>query len=205
MKTTIIISALIFSLQLRAQELKMKGSDAGTFSLGVRSCIGIVNDGKWQKTAFGAGGQFRIRFSDRVNSDWFLDFLTADLEDYAWRTDVHIGWSVLYYLTRKPDAVVQPYILAGHCFEYLKFTDNKDWNNNSVRYSASIQGGAGVSFNITKRFDISVVAQYMIHIGTKLTAAKVNDAAVFTKSSGIGTQDHVLLHISLNYKIADLW
>jgi len=205
MKAIIVVTALIFSLHLGAQDLKMKGGNAGTFSLGARSSIGIVNDGKWQKTAFGAGGQFRLRFSDRVNSDWFLDYLTADLEDYAWRTDVHIGWSVMYYLLRNPAPVFQPYILAGHCFEYLKFTDNKDWNNHSVRYSASIQAGAGVSFNITKRFDISVVAQYMLHIGTKLTAAKVNDIAVFTKSSGVGTQDHILLHISLNYKIADLW
>lgn len=55
MKPIIFITALLLSLQLYPQEMKMKGGNAGTFSLGVRSSIGIVNDGKWQKTAFGAG------------------------------------------------------------------------------------------------------------------------------------------------------
>ncbi len=164
-----------------------------------------MNDGKWQKTAFGTGGQFRIRFSDKVSTDWFLDYLTADLDNYAWRTDYHIGWNVVYYLSKNPDPVVQPYILAGHCFEYLKFTDNADAKNYAERWSASVQGGAGVQFNITPRFDVSVVAQYMMHLGTKITPSHVDNVTTFTKSKGYGIQDHVLLHISLNYKIADLW
>jgi len=173
--------------------------------LGARSSLGLVNDGQWQQPAFGTGGQFRIQFSERVNTEWFADHLRADLSDYAWRADTHIGWSVMYYLTEHPEKVIVPYILAGHCFEYLKFTDNSDTDNYAERWSASVQGGVGTHINITKRFDISFVAQYMLHLGTKITASNAEDVTMFTKSHGAGIQDHILLHLSLNYKIADLW
>ena len=205
MRNLIIILSFLLTLSAQGQDFNIKNTRAGIFSLGARTSLGLVNDGKWQKTAFGTGGQFRIRFSDKVSTDWFLDYLTADLDNYAWRTDYHIGWNVVYYLSKNPDPVVQPYILAGHCFEYLKFTDNADAKNYAERWSASVQGGAGVQFNITPRFDVSVVAQYMMHLGTKITPSHVDNVTTFTKSKGYGIQDHVLLHISLNYKIADLW
>lgn len=205
MRTILIILTVVFFLPARAQELKIKKTPSGIFSLGARSSIGLVNDGQWQQTAFGSGGQFRIQFSDRVNTEWFADHLKADLSDYAWRADTHIGWSVMYYLAKNPEAIVRPYILAGHCFEYLKFTDNRDRSNYAERWSASIQGGAGTHFNITKRFDISLAAQYMLHLGTKITASNSEGVTSFTKAKGAGIHDHILLHVSINYKIADLW
>lgn len=205
MRNQIIVFAFFLTFATKGQELNLKNTQIGTLSLGARSSIGLVNDGKWQKTAFGTGGQFRIRFSEKVNTDWFIDYLTADLENYAWRADCHIGWSVIYYLSKKSDPSVQPYILAGHCFEYLKFTDNIDAKNYAERWSASVQGGAGVQFNITPRLNLSLVGQYMMHIGTKITAARVDNLTVFTKTSGYGIQDHILLHISINYKIMNLW
>lgn len=205
MRPLITIIAFLFFLRTEAQEFHIKGRDAGTFSLGARSSIGLVNDGKWQRTAFGTGGQFRIRFSDRVNSDWFMDYLTADLDNYAWRADLHIGWSVLYYLSKRTDPFIQPYLLAGHCFEYLKLTDNTNTSNFAERWSGSVQGGLGTSINLTDRFDVSLVAQYMIHFGTRITPSNTEGVTTFTKHNGSGIADHVLLHISLNYKIADLW
>ncbi len=205
MRTILIIVLVASLLPVNAQELRMKKSRAGIFSLGARASYGLVNDGKWQKPAFGAGGQFRLQFSDRVNSEWFLDYLTADLSNFGWRADTHIGWSVMYYLTKNPEPKVQPYILAGHCFEYLKFTDNDNPANFAERWSASVQGGVGTHFNITKRFDISATAQYMVHFGTKIIANNAENVTTFTKEKGSGIHDHILLHVSLNYKIADLW
>lgn len=205
MRTILIIVAVVFMLPLKAQELQIKKTRAGTFSLGARSSLGLVNDGKWQRTAFGTGGQFRIQFSDRVNTEWFADHLKADLSDYAWRADTHIGWSVMYYLTKNPEPLIQPYLLAGHCFEYLKFTDNTSPANHAERWSASIQVGIGTHFNITKRFDISLATQYMLHLGTKITASNNEGVTSFTKTKGAGIHDHILLNLSINYKIADLW
>ncbi|HNX06443.1 MAG TPA: outer membrane beta-barrel protein [Bacteroidales bacterium] len=205
MKIISSLLALLFFTSVNAQPLKQKNSQAGIFSLGVRTSIGLVNDGQWQRTAFGTGGQFRIQFSDRVNTEWFADHLKADLSDYAWRADTHIGWSVMYYLTKQPQTLVRPYILAGHCFEYLKFTDNTDDSNIAERWSASVQGGMGAQFTITQRLDLSLAAQYMLHLGTKIKADNAEGVTTFSKSEGLGIHDHILLHLSINYKIADLW
>jgi hypothetical protein len=205
MRNILIILLVASLLPVNAQELRMKNSRAGILSLGVRASYGLVNDGKWQRPAFGSGAQFRLQFSDRVNTEWFLDHLTADLSDFGWRADTHIGWSVMYYLTKNPLPKVQPYLLAGHCFEYLRFTDNASSANFAERWSASVQAGVGTHFKITKRFDISATAQYMVHFGTKIFASHDNDVTTFAVKKGAGIHDHILLHISLNYKIADLW
>lgn len=205
MKNLILIAILCIVIPVHAQKEKRWSTEKGALSLGARTSYSLVNDGKWQKPAFGAGGQFRLRFSDRVNSEWFLDYLTADLADYGWRADTHIGWSMMYYLLRNPHPTVQPYILAGHCFEYLKFSANNQPSNFAERYSASAQAGIGTHFNITNKFDISLTAQYMIHFGTKIIASNAENVVTFTKVKGSGIHDHVLFNISLNYKIADLW
>ncbi len=196
---------LIFS-SIHGQEMNVKGSSSGIFSLGARSSIGLVNDGVWQKPAFGTGGQFRLKFGDRVNTEWFADYLTADLADKAWRADLHIGWSVMFYPLKNPSAKIQPFILAGHCFEYLKFTQNYYTANYAERWSSSVQGGLGTHFNLTPRLDLSLTAQYMAHFGTKILI-KENDygTITFKKVSGSGIHDHILLNLSVNYKIADLW
>lgn len=205
MKTIMVLALVFFIIPVKSQDLNLKKNRGGIISLGGRNSIGIVNDGKWRKPGFGTGGHFRLQFSDRVNSEWFIEYLTANISDYAWKADTHIGWSVLYYLTNKPEAVIQPYLLAGHCFEHLKYTDNFNSKNFAERWSASLQGGVGTHFNITRRFDISLVAHYMIHLGTKIFTSNVEKTTTFTKKKGAGIHDHILLNISLNYKIADLW
>lgn len=188
------------------QGMLTKNSDAGIFSLGVRSAVGMVNDGKWQTPAFGTGGQFRLKFADRVNSEWFADFLTADLADFGNRTDIHIGWSVMYYLLNKPYSFFEPYVLAGHCFEYLKFSDNRDEHNFAERWSSSIQGGVGTQINLSSSVNVSLSAQYMLHFGTKIAYIKEgNNSIQFLKSKNSGIHDHILIALSINYKIADLW
>jgi len=175
---------------------------AGQLSVGVRSSWGLVYEHDWNRVAFGSGAQFRLRFSEKVNSDWFIDYLQGDLDDIAKRTDVHIGWSVLYYPFNK-QTILQPYLLAGHCFELLRISENTNDENFVVRKSASVQAGAGVHLHLTPKADISFVTQYMIHFGTNIDVT--DNPVVFSKPGGIALQDHVLLHFSLNYQIADLW
>jgi hypothetical protein len=200
------IILMIFVSSLYGQEMTQKGSSSGIFSLGARSSIGLVNDGVWQKPAFGTGGQFRLQFGDWVNTEWFADYLTADLADKAWRADLHIGWSVLFYPLKNPKSMIQPFILAGHCFEYLKFTENYNTDNYAERWSSSVQGGLGTHVNHTPRLDLSLTAQYMVHFGTKILVSENDYGAIaFRKVSGSGIHDHILLNLSVNYKIVDLW
>jgi len=177
-------------------------TSAGQISVGVRSSWGLVYEHEWNRAAFGSGAQFRLRFSEKVNSDWFIDYLQGDLADIAKRTDVHIGWSVLYYPLNKK-TILQPYLLAGHCFELLRISENTNDANFVTRKSASVQAGAGVHLHLTPRADISFVAQYMIHFGTNINVT--DNPVTFTKPGGIALQDHILLHVSFNYQIADLW
>jgi hypothetical protein len=188
-----------------AQSLTLKKDQGGLFSLGGRTTISTFNHGEFGNTGLGLGGQFRLQFADQVNSDWFFDYIQGDVDDVAFRTDYHIGWSVIFYPTKKLDVPVRPYILAGHCFDYTRVVDNADRNNFMERWSSAVQGGAGVHFNLSQRLDLSVVGQYMVHLGTDVHA-DVHDGVVhFHEEKGASLEGHLLFHVGINYKIADLW
>ena len=73
------------------------------------------------------------------------------------------------------------------------------------RWSSAVQGGAGVHFNLSPRLDLSVVGQYMVHLGTDVHA-DVHDGVVhFHEEKGASLEGHLLFHVGINYKIADLW
>jgi hypothetical protein len=202
-------SLLIFVFALHigaivAQPLDIKGNDGGMFSLGARTTISTFNHGEFANTGTGIGGQFRLQFADRVNSDWFFDYITGDIEDFAHRTDYHIGWSVLFYPT-EGGKLFRPYVLAGHCFDYTRLVDNSNSLNYLERWSSAVQGGAGVHVNLSPRLDLSVVGQYMIHLGNHVDAEQLNGTVEFRSEGGGSLEGHLLFHVGINYKIADLW
>jgi opacity protein-like surface antigen len=188
-----------------AQPMNYKGNQGGTVSLGVRSTVSGFNSHHDEGVGTGIGGQFRIQFADRVNSDWFFDYMKSDIGDYASRTDYHIGWSVLYYLRKNPTPIVRPYLLAGHCFDYTYMVANNDRTNYAERWSSAVQAGAGVHFNITERLDLSVVGQYMMHLGNEVGAHTHDGVVDFHDHQGTSMEGHLLFHVGINYKIADLW
>jgi hypothetical protein len=196
---------LLLAGSLFAQPLNLKNNYGGIASLGVRTTISTFNHGKFNNTGTGVGGQFRLQLADRVNSDWFFDYITGDIEDFASRTDYHIGWSVLFYPTKNAEVKARPYILAGHCFDYTRLTDNSNQNNFMERWSSAVQGGAGVHFNLSQRLDLSVVGQYMIHLGNHVDAHLHDGQVDFHTESGASLEGHLLFHVGINYKIADLW
>lgn len=201
----LIAACLLLSSMTFAQPLNLKGSQGGIFSLGVRTTVSTFNHGEFANTGMGLGGQFRLQFADKVNSDWFFDYITGDVENFASRTDYHIGWSVIFYPTKNLTPKVRPYILAGHCFDYTRIVDNSDATNFMERWSSAVQGGAGVHFNLSDRLDLSVVSQYMIHLGTDVHAERHDNEVHFHEEKGASLEGHLLFHVGINYKIADLW
>ena len=200
----IIISICIFILSSTCgKSQEDSSSKAGNFSLGVRNSIGFVYENDWNRLAFGSGGHFRLRFSEKVNSQWFIDYLQGDLFDFGKRTDVHIGWSVMYYPFRN-QRTVQPYVLAGHCFELLRMEENANFKNNAIRRSASVQAGTGIHFHIAPNADISIETQYMMHFGTNIDII-TQPNILFHKPGGLSLQDHFLVSVSLNFYLFDLW
>ncbi|MDG1331927.1 MAG: hypothetical protein P8P74_06335 [Crocinitomicaceae bacterium] len=190
---------------LFSQELKIKNSRGGLFSLGTRTTLSAFNGHDNESPGFGVGGQFRVQFAGRVNSDWFFDYITSDIDDVATRTDYHIGWSVLYYLTEQPATRLRPYLAAGHCFDYTVLQDNINITNRKERFSSAVQAGAGVHFNLTPRLDLSFVTQYMLHLGNELHADVHDGQLEFHQEERTSFEGHLLFHLSINYKIADLW
>ncbi len=186
-------------------------SQAGMFSLGTRSTTSLFNDGGTNNFGIGLGGQFRMQLAERINTDWFFDYLTSDIGNVGNRTDYHIGWSVLYYpyLKKENDdlkaTTLKPFILAGHCFDYTRFAENQSPNNFRERWSSAVQAGIGTHINLTKRLDLTTMAQYMVHLGNHIHADIIDNKLQISDDHGASLEGHVLVTFGLNYKIGQLW
>jgi len=209
MKTKLLIFTflfLFFSTRNFAQDLSLKGNQGGLFSFGLRNTVSAFDHSNLSIIGFGFGGQFRIQFANRVNSEWFGEYTRGSIMDgRASRTDYHIGWSVMYYFTDKVAPFAKPYILAGHCFDQTLLVDNSNRNNRIVKHSSAIQAGAGIHLNLTDRLDLTFIAQYMFHLGKDVHADLENNVVHFERVKTAGIEGHALFTIGLNYKIVDLW
>lgn len=204
-KLLLVVATGLISGQLFAQPMNYKGSPGGTFSLGQRTTVSAFNVGHadGERPAIGIGGQFRLRLSDHINTEWFADYLPAT-NNFTRRSDYHIGWSVMYYPLGK-ESFLQPYVLAGHCFDYTRHVDLSNRSNSIDRWSSAVQAGLGTHFNLTERLDLSLSSQYMIHLGTEVHSHVLNDKVYFDEHKGGSLEGHLLFTLSLNYKIVDLW
>ncbi|KJS07571.1 MAG: hypothetical protein VR77_00675 [Flavobacteriales bacterium BRH_c54] len=203
-------------MMLFAQE-DMRPSGAkkasGMFELGVRNTFSTF--GATENLGVGFGGQFRIRVSNRINTEWFADFINEDIDGLATRNDYHIGWSVMIY-PFKDKAKLVPYVLAGHCFDYTKvrtiYTIYASYPLQTVsRLSSATQVGIGTHINLSEIVDISLSSQYMIHLGSDVHAEThehngVKEVHIAKEGhSGFSLEGHLLFTLSVNFKIAQLW
>ena len=207
LRTFLLLAGLAPGLLL-AQPLRINGHRGGLISLGIRTTMSAFNEGAWANSGSGIGGQLRVGLSDRVNTDWFMDYLTGNMGDLAHREDLHIGWSVLYYVLpgREGRPRVDPYVLAGHCFDHAAITANEDPDIHGERWSSAVQAGIGSHFHVTDRSDLSLVGQYMIHLGTDLHLDTHDDGDLeLHNEHGASLEGHLLVHVSFNYILFDAW
>ena len=181
-----------------------RSNNAGWFSLGGRSTISTFSD---EGFGLGTGGQFRVQLSNKVNTDWFADYII--INDKNVRSEyIHIGWSVLFYPIENfqyPNRKMQPFILAGHCFDYNQksILTNPSITNN--RWGSAVQVGIGTHFNLSKRFDITIMSQYMIHLTKELEVVESGGVYSIENHPSNTLQGHLLTTVSLNYKLFKLW
>lgn len=202
----IILNTLLL-LPGQAQEL----SSGGMFSLGSRSTVSLFNH-YGSGVGTGMGGQFRIQLSDRVNTEWYLDYITSQASGLIGRKDLHIGWSVFFYYLKNnssSEKLLQPFFEVGHCFDH-SYVNEIGTNNFLERWSSAVQLGTGISFNLTPRLDLSTKMQYMIHLGSDIDADILDDGhnhthVTLNKNKGVDLEGHLLVTISMNYKIGKLW
>lgn len=191
-----------------SQQYEKIDNESGHFSLGMRNTISAFTDAG--ATGFGYGGQFRIRVLQRVNTDWYADYITTDIAGLARRSDAHIGWSVLAYPLNAElkKGKITPYILAGHCFDHTKVSVN-NFSRSEEKWSSAVQAGLGAHYNVTDRMDISLTAQYMMHIGEKVRVEIQNNGdeqiVVIDKIKTSGVEGHLLINLSLNVRLFDMW
>ena len=195
-----------FTLVSNAQKVKKKPLN-GMFSLGMRSTISAFNHMDVESPGLGYGAQFRLQFHPRINTEWYADYLTASIGDVGRRNDAHVGWSVMYYFLDQPDfkPLFKPYLLTGHCFDYTSMQALEVNAPKFERWSAAIQTGMGTHINLTERFDITVVAQYMFHLGEEIHAHIHEGVLEIEEHHGASLEGHFLFTLGLNYKIAELW
>lgn len=181
--------------------------DGGNFSLGVRTTVSAFGHGSLKETGYGAGGQFRLQLTERINTEWFLDVIHTDIAGIANRKDYHIGWSVMYYLIRPKEfkRPVVPYVVAGHCFDHTRIAPNGRNDQAQKRGSSAVQAGLGTHFNVTPKFDISLTCQYMLHLGKELHAHAEDGELHIEKHGHAGWEGHLLVTLGANYKFMRLW
>jgi hypothetical protein len=187
-----------------AQKKESHFNSSGVLSLGGRSTISLFNDLSSSSYGTGLGGQFRLQFAERINSDWFFDYLTSDIGNQISRMDYHIGWSVLVYPMHEV-WLLKPYIIAGHCFDYTHMVENMNTSNYAERWSSAVQGGIGTHIRLTERLDCSLTGQYMMHLGNHLHPEFSGSQVLFHEEKGASLEGHLLTTLSINYKIGKLW
>ena len=197
---------LFIPVMCSAQEKVDK--ESGYFQLGVRNAFSAFSDDG--ANGFGYGGQFRIRVLSRVNTDWFADYITTDIAGIAKREDMHIGWSILAYPfnCETVKGKITPYILAGHCFDYTKVSKNNS-PEFKEKWSSAVQAGLGAHYNITDRVDVSLTAQYMMHLGKNVQAEVFEidgqKEVLIQKNKVSGVEGHMLINLSFNVLLFDMW
>lgn len=214
MQILTVIVGILLSTSVFSQNLPGKGM----LSLGTRSTLSTFEEDKANDMGLGLGGQFRLQVNDRINTEWFSDFIKTNISNLGYRNTAHIGWSVMYYPwkgVKENVALLKPYVMMGHCFDYAKYTlATRDPNSTfigtteytkSSRLTSAIQGGIGTHINLSPRFDFSLSSQYMIHIGGH-THIEIHDGVPYMhEEKGLNFQGHLLFTLSMNYKIANLW
>lgn len=209
----ILIFFLMISAFAQAQGEKKEYLEKGQFSLGMRTTTSVFgHDGV---PGLGIGGQFRVQILKYINTEWFADYISMDLKSAGTRNNGHIGWSVMFYPKQFNRFV--PYIIAGHCFDYAKVTPlSTPYQDRSAevisRWSSAVQGGLGAHYYLSDRFNLTFSGQFMMHLGNHLeyeleetTSGYYLNTNPTTPAPDARLESHLLLTLSLNYRIADFW
>jgi hypothetical protein len=206
MKFCLALSAFIFlCITSRAQDHAT--TEGGKLTLGLRSNTSLFSDEGSSGT--GVGGQFRLRFLKKINTEWFADYIRSDVRSLARRTDGHIGWSVMFdMIDPSKQTFLSPYIVAGHCFDYTSIVKTYSKESQS-RWSSAINMGAGTHFNLSKKVDLSLASLYMLHLGDDIETEPFQNAYgnedLRIVKGDLGLEGHLFLIMSVNLQVADLW
>lgn len=197
--TLVVILFIAVNVFAQAERQKFKP----IVSVGTRNVISFLSSqggvGK------GIGGHLRIQLSKRINTEWFMDYVTSKNEPTA-MNEYHIGWSLMYYLKKENDytRLLKPYIMAGHCFDNIHVFEIDNKTNRQSLVNMATTAGMGTHINITPRFDCSITGQYMLDFGREIVKQTNEGKLNLVKSDHTTVDGHPLIAISFNYKISKM-
>lgn len=204
----LLVTYFLSTVLTKAQETSfLHQQSSGLFSLGTRNTFSLFNDHHHGTPGVGIGGQYRVQFSDRINTEWYLDWISSSIGNKVGRNDYHIGWSVMYYPGKNIHftQTLQPYLIIGHCFDNSEMFEKKNRSNSASRLSMATQAGMGCHVNITPELDLSFSGQYMLHFGKEMEIEEVDNSIQFLPEDYSSVSGHLLLTVSANYKFGRLW
>jgi hypothetical protein len=97
--------------------------------------------------------------------------------------------------------LLQPYFIAGHCFDKTQVFEIGNKSNQASRLSMATQAGLGTHINISPKFDCSLSGQYMLHFGKEIETDLSGDHPIIYKADHTHMDGHLLFTISFNYKL----
>jgi hypothetical protein len=216
-RTAVFLTACLLPLMaLHAQDSTKAVSKAkqiftdnygGMLSFGARTDVNIFTAAP-KSPGIGSGGSVRLQILDRLNTEWFGDYITSSLYNKVHRVDAHIGWNVMFYVldTKGFTRKFTPFVAAGQCFDYTSVQMNGENQKFYSKSTAAVQMEVGCHYNITPRFDVSLSTLYDLHLGKDLDTDLNPDGTVsITESKGAGWEGHVMIILSAHYKICKLW
>lgn len=178
---------------------------AGRFGIGMRNAVNLWGDNKM--LGIGAGGQLKLAFSPRVNTDFFADLIDSKGERGSYRKDYHIGWAVQFGLFKGGfgSRKFVPYLMAGQCFDLTK-VGVVGQTASPLIFSAAVQGGAGVSSFVHRNVELNLQLQYMMHM-TQHVHLNWDELGVasYDVGKGASAEGHLLTTFSVTFYFLNLW
>lgn len=220
MRKIVIIASMLIGAPVWGQESVTANNEAGQVELGTRSTISLFDDQTYP--GLGYGGQFRIRASKKLNTEWYADYIKTDIGGLGTRETIHIGWSVMFYpfASESKKGSVTPYLIAGHCFDHAKVSANITGGvefPKKERWTTAVQLGIGANYYLSDQINLSLSTQYMYHIGNDLHVEEVKAGVESDEHAahdhdylliedghdGAVLEGHLLTTLSLNVRIFD--
>lgn len=176
----------------------------GSFGLGLRNAANIF--GHNGMVGLGAGGHFKLGVGSRVNTEWFLDYITSAGEQSSYRHDYHIGWAVQFALLKKGfgEAGISPYIMGGQCFDLTR-VGIRVVDESPLVFSAAAQAGAGISTFVHPRLELNLQAQYMMHLTKNVEAHFHSPGDSEVQVGNASFKGHTLLTGTLTFYFLRFW
>jgi hypothetical protein len=186
----------------QSQDTKLQGGRVG---IGMRNSVNLLGGNKM--FGIGAGGQWKLSFGPRVNTDFFVDLIDSKGEHNSFRKDYHIGWGVQFALPKSGFGSHRfvPYVIAGQCFDLTR-VGVVTQTQSPLIFSVAIQGGTGVSSFVHRSVELNLQLQYMMHM-TQHVHLQFDEAglATYEVEKGATTEGHLLLTFSMTFYLLQLW